>query len=93
MSINSRLDSPLGRVRTFSEVSNQVFVVVNGIILLDHAELLQLSFQRPLSDGRLCDVGTVQVVHAIRSNHASLQLYWLRLVGIEVEIADVPTRR
>ena len=72
--------------RTLAEVACQLVIVVDRVVLLDNAEILQLTVKRPLRDGGLRDVGTVQVVHAVGPDDTRLQLDWFLLVCVQMEV-------
>lgn len=60
-------------------------MVVYGFVLVKYAHVAQLLCEDVFGDGSLCDVRSVQVVHAVRPDSSPLQLDVIRL-GVQEEV-------
>ncbi len=72
---------------TFAEIGTEFGIIVNGAVSRNDAQRLELFVQRPLGNGALHDICTVQVVHAIRSYYSALQLLRFTIGDIHMEIS------
>ena len=61
-------------------------VIIKVLLMRQYSDTLQLPLQSVLCKSGLCDIGSIQAVHTVRSDDSGLSVSWLGCRGVTAHV-------